>query len=545
MERANNKQLEVIALSGPLGSGKTTTLNELIKRVSFEESYAVVVNDVGEGNIDEARIRNHPANRSDMILPLTAGCIGCSDATQFREALRRVDEAGASALFIEPTGIAPGNEIADVVRSSGYPLSVLTLANTQTTERDMKWQVLPSQISVADIVGLTHIQKTDNEVEVMSRALDLLPPLADDVAVELIRPGDTDYNRLLAKLRGVDKELCRGRETIRLVEQMNGQHCDHYHDHHHHHDHGVTAKSYRLQPGVDVAQVESLLLPYAMDDASPLLRAKGVTGKGEEFDLVGTEWSVMSRHAVGKAGKMMNVIFGGKIPADFLLNVQSMTQSIDRQVIEGDKKSIVKSIDTLPTEDRIARIYERTSQYPSPISQTHGELIPDCEADEGYEIAFWGKKNGYDIPRNVKCAALRRYIDFRLRGLELLQKKPEMIMHYDQKAAYWKRRYGATLGYNYYHLRGYLDNEQAQSIRTMQPAALLVDGFLDLDSLTFDEGRAEEKPEFIASVLRTAVAEGDISVEALDQAARHGKMLAAKNKTFSARWCAAFPDNAL
>lgn len=159
MERTNDKQLEVIALSGSLGSGKTTTLNELIKRVPFEESYAVVVNDVGDGNIDEARILNRSANHSDMILPLTAGCIGCSDATQFREALQRVDEAGASALFIEPTGIAPGNEIADVVRSSGYPLSVLTLANTQTIERDMKWQVLPSQIAVADVVGLTHIQK--------------------------------------------------------------------------------------------------------------------------------------------------------------------------------------------------------------------------------------------------------------------------------------------------------------------------------------------------------------------------------------------------
>lgn len=143
----------------------------------------------------------------------------------------------------------------------------------------------------------------------MARALDLLPPLADDVAVELIRPGETDYNdynELLAKLRGIDKELYRGREAIRLIERVSGR-C-----HDHHHDHGVTAKSYRLQPEVSVAQVESLLLPYVTDDDAPLLRAKGITGREEEFDLVGDEWSIASQRFMNNADQTMNVIFGEK-----------------------------------------------------------------------------------------------------------------------------------------------------------------------------------------------------------------------------------------
>lgn len=132
-----SEKLEVISTLGPLGSGKTTALNRLIQQVPLGESYAVVVNDVGAANIDARRIWDHPANRSEQVIPLTAGCIGCSDATQFREALERVQDAGVDMLFIEPTGIAPGSEIAEVVASCGLPLSVLTLVNAQTAAREL------------------------------------------------------------------------------------------------------------------------------------------------------------------------------------------------------------------------------------------------------------------------------------------------------------------------------------------------------------------------------------------------------------------------
>ena len=141
-----SKKFEVISVLGPLGAGKTTTLNRLIEHVPLDDSYAVVVNDVGENNVDARRIWDHPANRSEKIIPLTAGCIGCSDVTQFKDALERVHDSGINVLFIEPTGIAPGTEIANVVRSSGFDLSVIALANAQTVERDLKWQVVPSQL---------------------------------------------------------------------------------------------------------------------------------------------------------------------------------------------------------------------------------------------------------------------------------------------------------------------------------------------------------------------------------------------------------------
>lgn len=519
-----SEALEVISTLGPLGSGKTTAVNQLIQQVPLGDSYAVVVNDVGAANIDAQRIFDHPANRSERVIPLTAGCIGCSDATQFREALERVRDAGVNVLFIEPTGIAPGHEIAEVVASCELPLSVLTLVNAQTVERDMRWQALPSQLAAANIVGITHLPDQANSAEAMATVLDQLPKLPSDVAVELITPGDTDYARLLARLRGQEKQLLLGRGVVSAC--MGG---DCHHDHHHH-DHGISAQSFDLRPDVDITTIYQTLMPYTANDAAPLLRAKGSVG-GQRFDIVGTEWS---QEATTSQDAVMNVIFGGHVPAAAQTALKQL--SIERQRLEvaTDKKRITGSVRELPLADRRAIIHERLAQYPAPISPLHGELVPDCEADEGYEIAFW--RDSDDVPLADKQAAMERYISFRLQGLHELEYHQQRIVHYDEKQAYWRRRFGATLGYNGYYLAEYMSHEARDQVRQVRPGKLLADGFLALQTLTFDEGRAEEKPEFVAAVLRAAVACGDVSADHAQSVIAHGLKLSAKHPEWLARW---------
>lgn len=522
--------LEVISVLGPLGAGKTTTLNNLIEHVPLGDSYAVVVNDVGENNIDAQRIWDHPANRSEKIIPLTAGCIGCSDVTQFREALEQVHDAGVNVLFIEPTGIAPGTEIADVVQSSGFDLSVLTLANAQTIERDLKWQVLPSQLAVADIVGISHIPEAMSEAEVMALALEQLPPLPHDVSVELIKPGMTNYFDILARLRGMDKQLRLGRSIVRDVCHIT---CDH--DHEHHEGHGVSAKSFQLKDSVNVTQIADLLRPLVASELTPLLRAKGLAG-GVRFDLVGNEWN--EQPDASGTQNTVNVIFGGGMPAQFLSDVQPLSKRIERIEVSGDKKAIVKSISDMPVADRQAIVADRITQYPAPISPLHGELIPDCEADEGYEIAFWGNRD--DMPNDTKRDAMRAYIGFRLGGLHELQHHADTITNHEQKAAYWQRRFGATLGYNGYYLADHITPEQLADIRATNPARLLLEGLLQTETLTFDEGRAEEKPEFVKSVLSAALIYGHITSEEVETLKRHILPLAKANPAHHERWIAIF-----
>lgn len=522
-----SKKFEVISVLGPLGAGKTTTLNRLIEHVPLDDSYAVVVNDVGENNVDARRIWDHPANRSEKIIPLTAGCIGCSDVTQFKDALERVHDSGINVLFIEPTGIAPGTEIANVVRSSGFDLSVIALANAQTVERDLKWQVLPSQLSVADIIGITHIPDSSNDADVMNTVLDQLPPLADDVSVELIKPNSTDFFEILAKLRGMDRELRFGRHLLEVCECD----CGHKHGHDHAHNHGVSAKSFRLKQDINISDIENILMPLTANDANPLLRAKGTVG-GIRFDLVGSEWN--TQESAASEQSTMNVIFGGRIPQTFSNDISKMIEPIERVEVSGDKKSIVKSISDLSIAERSAIVHERTSQYPSPISISHGELIPDCEADEGYEIAFWG--NHDDMPDDIKKLAMNKYISFRLAGLHELQHHPEAIANADSKRSYWMRRYGATLGYNGYYLANFIDEDSLAKLREHNPARLLAQGLLELDELTFDGGRAEEKPEFVNAVLKQAIVNEHISPREVTELGAHMLKLSEANPSFHERW---------
>ncbi len=524
MER---ESFEVISVLGPLGSGKTTTLNSLIEKVPLGDSYAVVVNDVGENNIDARRIWDHPANRSEKIIPLTAGCIGCSDVTQFREALKQVYDSGVNVLFIEPTGIAPGNEIADVVRSSGFDLSILTLVNTQTVMRDLRWQVLPSQLAVADIVGITHIPNERDEAEVVEQVLEQLPTLPAEVSVELIKPGSTNYFEILAKLRGVDRQLRLGHHITADVCHIG---CDHDHGDHGR-SHGISAKSFRLKDSLSIEDIANLLVPLTENERNPLLRAKGMAN-GYRFDLVGREWNVTPDDNAGVS--TMNVIFGGSIPQRFLEEAHKLSEPVDRIEITGDKKTIVKSISGMPLADRMEIVRNRITQYPAPISVFHGEIITDCEADEGYEIAFWG--NNDDMPHESKHLAMDAYIAFRLKGLHEFLHHGESIKNYDTKAAYWLRRYGATLGYNGYHLANYIDPRRLEEIRTHNPAQILIDGLIQIDTLSFDEGRAEEKPEFLLSVLTPALAQGHVSKESIAGLEKHIIPLAASNKGHLARW---------
>lgn len=525
------KDFEIISVLGPLGAGKTTALNKLIEHVPLSDSYAVVVNDVGENNIDAQRIWDHPANRSEKIIPLTAGCIGCSDVTQFRDALEQVHDAGVNVLFIEPTGIAPGTEIADVVRSSGFDLSILTLVNAQTVQRDLKWQVLPSQIAVADVIGITHIPNDEDEAHVMELVLEQLPPLPHEVSVELIKPGSTNYFETLARLRGIDRKLRVGRHVMHVCCEYEHNH-EHEHEHEHSHDnHGVSAKSFRLQESVQIEQMEQLLRPYSTNEQTPLLRAKGIVGD-QRFDIVGNEWNTQTDTSGADANA--NIIFGGHTPTALLEAMSNLSIVIDRAQITGDKKSIVKSISNMSVEDRVAIVSDRITQYPNPISATHGELIPDCEADEGYEIAFWGNRD--DMPHDTKNAAMKAYIDFRLHGLHELLNHSKDIANADAKAAYWLRRYGATLGYNSYYLADYIDEASLAKIRTHNPARMLIDGLLKLDSLTFDEGRAEEKPEFVKGILQAALVHKHIDSTAIGTLREHISSITAANYDFAKRW---------
>ena len=118
-------EIPVLLLTGYLGSGKTTLLNRILsnrKGIKF----AVIVNDIGEVNIDADLIEKGGVvgQTDDSLVALQNGCICC---TLKMDLVQQLSEITAMRKFdyivIEASGICEPEPIAQTICSipSMYP----------------------------------------------------------------------------------------------------------------------------------------------------------------------------------------------------------------------------------------------------------------------------------------------------------------------------------------------------------------------------------------------------------------------------------------
>ena len=74
-----NREIPVLLLTGYLGSGKTTLVNRILSNKKGIK-FAVIVNDIGEVNIDADLIQKGGVvgQTDDSLVPLQNGCICCT-----------------------------------------------------------------------------------------------------------------------------------------------------------------------------------------------------------------------------------------------------------------------------------------------------------------------------------------------------------------------------------------------------------------------------------------------------------------------------------
>lgn len=110
-------QLPVLLLTGYLGSGKTTLLNRILSNKKGIK-FAVIVNDIGEVNIDADLISKEGIVNTgdDSLVPLQNGCICCTLKADLAKQVADLAESGKfDYLVIEASGICEPEPIAQAI----------------------------------------------------------------------------------------------------------------------------------------------------------------------------------------------------------------------------------------------------------------------------------------------------------------------------------------------------------------------------------------------------------------------------------------------
>ncbi|WP_227378186.1 CobW family GTP-binding protein [Haladaptatus halobius] len=103
------EDIPITVICGPLGAGKTTLVNRLLKN-SGERRIAVIVNDMGEVNIDAELVEDET---EEGVIDLSNGCICCRlQEDLVTEVTRLADQRSFDHLVVEASGISEPIPIA-------------------------------------------------------------------------------------------------------------------------------------------------------------------------------------------------------------------------------------------------------------------------------------------------------------------------------------------------------------------------------------------------------------------------------------------------
>lgn len=224
----------VTVLSGFLGAGKTTLLNHILRQAASQR-IAVLVNDLGDVNIDASLIRNATVQMDGPIggmVELTGGCICCSIQTELLDALLHLRATYAPEhILVESTGVAEPRSILQTLYAQDAEgrrgvddlrianmVTVVDAANfsdrlasaavaaagqrkhlLQSDRRRPLAELLMEQIECADILILNKIELADAARRArLQTALGDLNPRAEVIPVSF---GEIDVARLLGTER--------------------------------------------------------------------------------------------------------------------------------------------------------------------------------------------------------------------------------------------------------------------------------------------------------------------------------------------------------
>lgn len=327
----SRKEIPVLLLTGYLGSGKTTLLNKILanqKGIKF----AVIVNDIGEVNIDAALIEQGGVvgKKDDSLVALQNGCICCTLKMDLVEQLKEiVDMQKFDYIVIEASGICEPAPIAQTICSiptlgpQYVKNGVLKLDSIVTVVDALRMKdefaggddLMKDNIDEEDLASLVIQQIEFCNIILLNKAAEVEPKDLDKLKhiIKAIQPkaeifecnyGDVDLDKIVNTRKFDWETVATSAGWIQEIEaERNEDHHDHDdhddddehehhhhdHDHHHHHDdegeaeeYGIGTFVYYSRKPFDLGLFDDFVARKWPRD---VVRAKGICYFADERDM--------------------------------------------------------------------------------------------------------------------------------------------------------------------------------------------------------------------------------------------------------------------